>query len=219
MDAKLVRFIPPLEPSRFRIVSLPTHTPTSFFNWPYSPTGLSVYYQIPFLLFPVIDMADNKPLGHATLTVQPSPQNVAAIIEIAASEKNVSKVHFLLSAGHGWREHEGLAFLYRRIGHIELQFSNGSSQRVDMVLGKNIREWAFGNSPNLVTEIDTAQTIPAWLSHDSTKRFDLMTISIQGSPKDLRSITVVGHFEDDHPGKEFPTPSINVSAITCECKG
>lgn len=216
VDVKLVRFIPPLQRGRYRIVTLPLQEPPEYFNWPYSPTGLSVYYEIPFLLLPVFN-SEGRSFGHAVLTVQPSEENVADVKTINAVESRITHVHFLISAGHGWREHNGLTFLHRRIGYLEISFSDGTSQRVNMILGRNIREWAFGNNPNLVTEIDLSLTRPAWHSHDSTKRFDLMSVQIENGPKDIQSIRVVGEFEDSHSGVWLRTPAIIVSAITCEC--
>ena len=214
-DPKLVRFIPPLPPGRFRIAPLPRPVPPPFYNWPYAPTGKLVIYDIPFFLLPVGDDLGNLK-GHLVLTAQPSNENAPDLKEIRVQVDRVRAVHILISAGHGWRSHEGVDFLYKRIGYLDFHFAEGTSQREPLVLGKNLREWAFGNNPNLVTELDTSAAKPAWLSHDSTKRIDLLSIPIEQSPRDLQRIEVVGKFEHDHPGKSISTPATIISAITLE---
>lgn len=214
-DPKLVRFIPPLPPGKFRIAPLPRPTPPPFYNWPYAPTGKFVIYDIPFFLLPVGDDLGNLK-GHLVLTVQPSNENIPDVKEIRVQIDNVIVVHILISAGHGWRSHKGVDFLHRRIGYVDLHFADGMSQREPLILGKNLREWAFGNSPNLVTELDMNAARPAWLSHDSTKRIDLLSIPIGGGAKDIHRIELVGKFEVDHPGKSFSTPATIISAVTLE---
>src|SRR3990172_635321 len=214
-DPKLVRFVPPFPPGKFRIVPLPRPEPPPFFNWRYVPTGKIVIYDIPFFLLPVGDPLGNL-MGHLVMTAQPSQLNEADIKQVDMQATRAVAVHFLISAGHGWRSHEGVDFLYKRVGHIDFGFRDGSSQRCDLVLGRNLREWAFGNSTNLVTEIDLAAAKPAWLSHDSTKRFDFLTVAIDGGPRDLVAITLVGKFEHDHPGKVISTPAAIISAATVE---
>jgi len=215
VDPKLVRFIPPLHPTQFKIVSLPATEPQTHFEWPYSPTGKIPVYGIPFFLLPVTGPA-GIPLGHLTVDVQPSEDNAPSTRTIDAQVAGVRHIHLLISAGHGWRMHKGLQFLHRRIGYLRIFFADTTEQRFDLYLGRHLREWAFGNNTNLVTELDLNQARPAWLSHNSTKRFDLLTVGVSGGPKDLHAIEVTGQFEDDHVGKKIATPAIRVSAITVE---
>lgn len=215
VDPKLVRFIPPLPPTKFKIVNLPRPEPPPWFNWPYAPTGKMLLYGIPFFLLPVTDQAGN-PKGHLVIDVQPSKDNDPSTQIVEARVAGAKRVHFLISAGHGWRVHEGIQFLNRRIGYLKFRFINGEEQKVGLILGKHLREWAFGNSTNLVTEIDHNIVKPAWLSHNSTCRFDLLTIDIDNKPKDIESIEVTAVFEDKHPNRKISTPSIIVSAITIE---
>ncbi len=214
IDPKLIRFVPPFRPAQFKIVDLPRNT-GAYYDWQYSPTGLVIVYAIPFFLLPVHD-SQGYPRGHLVLSLQPTSENAAKSEHVEIRAKNVSFAHFLLAAGNGWRERDGIQFLYRRIGSIHLQFDDGQAQSIDLILGKNIREWAFGNSIDLVTEIDTAQAKPAWLSHDNTRRIDMMSVPIAGAPKALRAIQVVAQFEHDHPGKYVYTPAVIISAITLE---
>lgn len=68
----------------------------------------------------------------------------------------------------------------------------------------------------LVTELDTDQAKPAWLSHDSRRRMDLMTVKVAGGPKTLKAIHIQAEFEGDLQGKSIDTPSIIISGITAE---
>lgn len=213
-DPKLSDLIPPLEPTRFKIVNLPDHPEPPVFNWQLTPIGLTMVYQTPFFLEPVFKQ-DGTFLGHKVIDIHPATSNVAQTVEVPVLVEGVSKLHFLLSAGHGRAEHEGVGFLGKRIGYIELEFVDGTSQRENLILGKHLREWAYGNPGNLVREVDYDITKPAWVSHDFTRRIDAMSVPIKEGPKDLTSIRAVAKFEED-PGKSIITPSIIISAITCE---
>jgi hypothetical protein len=215
IDPKLVRFIPPLPPTKFRIINLPRPQRPPYFAYPYAPSGKLVLYEIPFFLLPVLD-SRGAMQGHLALDLQPSQTNEPSSQHVDARVTEASVVHFLISAGHAWRVHEGVQFLGSRVGFLRFQFSGGHEQRIDLVLGTHLREWAFGNNPNLVTELDLSMAKPAWLSHDSTRRFDLLSIDLNNAPRDLHSIQVVAQFEDDHPQKTISTPAIIVSAITVE---
>jgi hypothetical protein len=221
IDPKLIRFIPPLHSTQFKIIRFPDEIPPDYFKYPYVPTGMTIIYQIPFFLLPVTDslLVTNiykAALGHAVIDLQPGTRNEPKSKKLETAVDTAKNVHMLISAGHGLRMDGTIHFLYKRIGYVRLTFRDGSEQRTDLVLGKHLREWAFGNSTNLVTELDLLWSKPAWLSHDSTKRFDLLTIPIDNQPKDLRTIEIVAEFEEEHPDKPFMTPSIIVSAITVE---
>jgi hypothetical protein len=215
IDPKLVRFIPPLRPTQYRILGLPRPLGQKFYNYQFAPVGKVPIYGIPFHLIPVAD-ADAAMRGHLVIDLQPTKTNEARNAQVEAEVRNAKVVHFLISAGHGWRMHEGVQFLNRRIGYLRFVFEVGPSQRFDLVLGKHLREWAFGNNTNLVTEIDLEFTRPAWLSHDSTKRIDILTVPLDSPPRNLILIEAVAEFEDDHAGLLIDTPAIIISAITVE---
>lgn len=214
-DARLMHVVPPLGPTRFETVKLPRRKPPKFYNWSYAPTGLLIMEQIPFFLQPVGDEA-GRLIGHQTIDLGPADDNTATIDEIPVGVKSVSTVHFLLSAGHGFASHEGVQFLGKRIGYLEFEFAGSITQRTDLILGKNIREWAFGNHPDLVRDVDYDLTKPAWVSHDNTRRIDRMSVPVDGGPRTLERIRVVAKFEDEHLEKRMLLPAVIISAITCE---
>lgn len=215
IDPTLVQFIPPLAPSQFKTIGLPRHEPPKFYGYPHSPTGLIVSYSIPFFLVPVLDAAGHS-MGHLAVDLHPTSRNVAEREMIPVDVDNVCSAHFLIAAGHGWRQRDGITFLNRRIGYIRLKFSDGSDQTINLVLGANIREWAFGNNTNLVTEIDVSLARPAWISYDNRRRIDLLSAQIEHGPKHISTIEIVAEFEDTPPGKEVVFPAILISAITLE---
>lgn len=215
IESKLVRFIPPLHPTQFKIIRIPDELPSPYFNYQFAPMGNLILYNIPFFLLPMID-SRGASIGHQVIDLQPGTLNEPRSWNLTGTIERAKALHFLISSGHGWRMHEGVEFLYRRIGFVRIKFNDGTEQRTDLVLGKHLREWAFGNSTNLVTEIDNDWSKPAWLSHDSTKRIDLLSIPITASPKTVAALEIVAEFEQAHPDKHFKTPSIIVSAITVE---
>jgi hypothetical protein len=216
-DAKLIKLIPPLDPKRFKTITLPAHQPPPVYKLPDAPTGLFMLNQIPFFLQPVVDAARNL-IGHQVIDIAPGHGNAATVEEVPANVQDVTAVHFLLSAGNGHVTWEGVQFLGKQIGHVELLFADNTTQRVNLLLGKHIREWAFENFPGLVRDIDPALTQPAWVSYDNAHRIDYMPVSVGGGPKTLKHIRVVAQFEDKHLEKPIALPAIIISAITCERK-
>ena len=211
-DPKLKSMIPPWS-TRYRMIEVPDGSP--LYRLHHALTGLVVVSQIPFYLRPEFDK-DDKLLGHHAIVVQPGENNAERVEQIDYQVDGVSNIHFLIAAGHGWAEHAGVQFLDRNIGRIELVFDDKSTQPVNLVLGKNVREWAYGNSPTgLVREIDYLATKPAWLSYDDHYLLDILSVSIDNGPKDLVRIRVVAKFEED-PSKKIKLPSIIISGITCE---
>jgi hypothetical protein len=215
VDPKLVHIIPPVDPEQFRTLPFPIlDTPQSYL-FPFAPSGLALFNGVPFFLRPTGDK-EGRLIGHQVLNVQPDAHNHMAITELSAVVEGVSAVHLLISAGHGRISHEGVQFLHKRIGYIELIFNDEPTQRVSLVLGRNIREWAFGNPFDLVRTVDDSSVHPAWVSHNSYCRIDQLTIAIQDAPRDLKAIHLAAKFEDDQPGREFMFPAVILSAATAE---
>jgi len=212
-DPILKHFALNVSTTRFKIIPLPESVTPSTYGSSYAPTGLFVIYDVPFLLRPTINNP-SKQIEHAVIDVQPSLDNTPKIASLVVQVENVSKVHLLQSAGHGYASLAGIQFLGKHIGYIELQFSNDTIQREYFILGKNIREWACGNTGDLVREIDSHSAMPAWISENSSCLLDMMSVIVVDGPKDLSTIRIVGHFEDKHFG--LLTPAVRISAITCE---
>ena len=197
--------------STFTTIDLPSYQPEKNYGCSCAPTGLIIVYQTPFFLHPVLK--GEKLLGHRVIDIQPGMNNTATIEEVSANVESVSKVHFFLSAGNAWISH---GVQGRRIGHLELGFTDGSKQRVDLMLGEHIREWSFGDrTEEKVNDIDESITRPAWVSHDNTCRIDTMSVSVDEGPKDLIMVQIVAELEEPLE-KAVPPPSIIISAITCE---
>jgi hypothetical protein len=212
-DPKLANQVPSLA-TKFRLVDIPEYEPPRYLQFPLSPVGLFMIQKIPFYLKPAIDKT-GRVLGHCVVDVQPDYYNVARTAVIDALVEDVSKIHFLIAAGHGWSEHEGIQFLQRRIGYIELMMTGGAIQSEDLILGRNVREWAFGNAQELVRVIDESYASPAWVSYNNHYRIDTISLSVRDGPKGLSRIKVVAQFEIGI-NKKIRTPAIIISAITCE---
>jgi hypothetical protein len=86
-----------------------------------------------------------------------------------------------------------------------------------LVLGKNIREWAYGNQGNLVRVIDYDSAKPIWIAHDYSCLLDLMPVTVTEGPKTLITIRIVAEFEETYPG--ITKPATRISAVTCERTG
>lgn len=215
-DAKLVQVSPPIEPARFLMLDLPRREPINVYGWPHTPLGVNIFYDVPFFLQPVTDASTNNIIGHHAIDIRPTKAHDRAIVEMPVHVMGLQTIDFLLSAGNGWVMSEGILFLGKRIGYVELVFVDDSTQRIDLTLGKNIREWFFGWNANLVNRVDFSITKPAWVSHDQSRRFDFLSTSVFNGPKDLAMLRVVAVFEDASRDRMANYPSIIISAITCE---
>jgi len=216
VDSRLLHFLPEHQRSRFRTVSLGTQSSLAHYPYQYVPTGLIMIYQIPFFLPPWLD-ENGDCLGHHMLIVAPTENNEIQIREVTARVDAVSKVHFLVSAGNGWAEQQGIQLLGKRVGRIEFEFADGGTQTTHLILGKHIREWAFGNSPDkLVTTIDYCCTKPAWRSEPGFCLIDALSVSVEDGPRDMVKIRLFAKIEEELGGKKISLPHIQISAITCE---
>ena len=87
----------------------------------------------------------NPPLGTTTLNGVTFTTGSAVVLgngaqaAYALSYKNPNKVYVLLNSAN-------TAFWYdgNTVGRVSLTFDNGATQNVDLVVGSNLREWAFG---------------------------------------------------------------------------
>lgn len=108
----------------------------------------------------------------------------------------------------------GLQFVGRRIGYLELRFSNDVVRKDYLVLGGNIREWAHGSGHEVVKELGNSLARPVWLSHDRFCLLDILSLQVNQLPNLLEGIHVVAEFEERIPG--VMKPAVRISAITCE---
>ena len=75
-----------------------------------------------------------------------------ASIDLSPKQPGVSSVFALVNSGHSLTS---LGFSGREIGRIVMQFDDGLSFAEPLVLGRNIREWAAGNSSGRVVDTVT----------------------------------------------------------------
>ena len=75
-------------------------------------------------------------------------------------------VYLLVNSGGSETKYEGL-----RLGEIQVIFSDGSRQTTNLVLGKNIREWAVGNQTrmSLVVKVEDIASQPALDVQNATR--------------------------------------------------
>jgi hypothetical protein len=213
LDPRLKHFAPSI-PSSFITLDLPFDKTPKTYGRPHCPIGVFVVYDIPFRLVPEFNQSTHD-YEHAIIDISPDIQtNLPSVVSVPVSLSNVEKVHFLITAGHGRVSYQGVEFVKRRIGYLELRFSNDAVQKEYLVLGANIREWAYGSEHEIVEELDHSLARPVWLSHDRFCLLDLLSVKVEQFPNQLESIHVVAEFEERIPG--IMKPVVRVSAITCE---
>ena len=117
--------------------------------------------------------------------------------------------YFVINAGDAQSKQSG-----DTIGCIELEFSDSTMQPCDLVLGKNIFEWAVNNPGNLVTKpVGSGQVVRIYSGPNTSgndSRLDVLEIPIlrQNREKTLAAIT----FSQDHSSRA----KFFVCAITIE---
>lgn len=161
-------------------------------------------------------VADDKVTyqGIRGLRVQPNRSNVADIKEVDIHVESVNAVFMLIVAGHSYKRQENLQFENNEIGRIELHFREGPFQPQPLILGGNIREWAFKTKGVVGTLSDDA-TVQIWEPLDGWCTLDMLRIEIEGGPKTLERIRIIGKFGGEGTLQRAPFPAIHVCAITC----
>lgn len=140
----------------------------------------------------------------------------ATIIDLQPSIRRPIAAHFLVNAGGAQSSHRG-----RTLGRLRFRFTDDTSMTEELVLGKNIREWAIGNaSPGLlVTNVDPTSAVKiAWSGRNVSGNdaiMDCLTIFLQKGQRKppLHQIEVV---RDVGPGATRDNLGFFVSAITIE---
>jgi hypothetical protein len=105
----------------------------------------------------------NPPVGAVTLGGMPFSTDSAVDLSAGASAsysisyQNPTKVSLLLNTANTAWWYEGSP-----IGRVTLSFANGSTQGVDLVVGSNVREWAFGTDWTVDSLSDTANAANVW---------------------------------------------------------
>jgi hypothetical protein len=213
-DPKLGQVTPPLDPNKFRLLEFPMRPDglvTGCYKFPYTLFGIVIIYGVPFSFQPVMNQENQNTVGHHAIDIFPTNTNHRVSCEITANVERLSRIYFLIAAGNGWN-----SFLGKRVGYIDLVFVDSSIQRIELILGKNVREWNFGWSANLVNTVDFSLIKPAWVSHDQSHRIDFMAVDVTNGSKNLERIQVVAEYGGSYDEKFEVYPSVVISAITCE---
>jgi hypothetical protein len=105
----------------------------------------------------------NPPLGTTTLKGVTFTTGSAVVLgngtqaAYALSYKNPNKVYLLLNSANTAFWYEG-----NTVGRVTLTFDSGATQSVDLVVGNNLREWAFGTDWTVDSLYDTANASNWW---------------------------------------------------------
>ncbi len=123
------------------------------------PTGEVVFNGVPFLI-----SQDRKGIFNTSALRGKDTVH----LKLSKSFKGVTSVYFLINSGNSLKENEGETF-----GIIKFGFEENIFQQTDLILGKNIREWAPGNLPpgRLADTVIDSLSQPAWVgtNHSGNK--------------------------------------------------
>lgn len=100
------------------------------------------------------------------------------VIQVDTHISNPVGVYLLIQAGWGLTQYDG-----QQIGNVRLEFSDGSSFDTPLILGFNIRDWAWEN-PMAVNTASSLTLQPAWKGkapNGTPGGMDILTIDIPDS--------------------------------------
>ena len=195
-------------------------------NW-LAPTRDSTLQARPPIQFPrgkiwlgdvLFEIAGKEHTGELMgISVTPDRANHAKVRTIVEQVDSVIEIDVIVSAGnaHKFEPSDKVPFEGKRIGRIELHFEGVPSQIVDLILGRNIREWAIKNPGVVDTFSDKIAMQNVWQSLNGRFIQDMLRIPVQGGPKRLVRIKIVGEFGEDVSLREGNFPTIQVAAISC----
>ena len=189
-----------------------------------APNGSIILGGVPFKV-------ETREHGALMTMVKPTSTNEAAVRDLNVRCANVVSVYFLISAdwaikswqgarpGEGWDE--------KIIGQITLTFRDGTRQEQELRLGHHLRDTSVGNQPWAVDQIRSKQTRQVWLSSDERFALDMLRIDIEGSPKHLENIRIIGKLEvaavprvslqasGTEEASEPRLPGVKILGVTC----
>ena len=153
------------------------------------------------------------------LQLHPDRSNAPDTVSIPVKLDAITSVFFLLVAGCGHIQIQGIRFEDRQIGFIELCFGvDVPLQTQPLVLGRHIREWSCYDpiKSDLVKTISDNATRQVWLSRDKQNVLDMLRIDIKDAPRYLDSVRITAEYDPPVQLSTPYTPRINVFAITCQ---
>src|SRR3972149_2946928 len=184
-------------------------------------------------LFPVADfnfrnLYQNFPWGLLTLGAVPFdiPENnngatsghgVVETVILSTNPIKVKTVYLFLNSWDTWLPYDHL-----KLGEVSINFEDSTSQKTDLVIGENIREWRHGNdiypTVNTVTSPDSTEVFtgnPSSLAGPAV--LDMLKIEIDQSnlDKNVTSISVTDSLIEVIPNT--PTdPNLFLAGLTLE---
>lgn len=181
-----------------------------------SPFGVIMSSGVPIRILPYVDRFQIT--GHTVIKIQPKDYGVSNRLDILCDISNVKRIYIVWTAGNGWRFFKNIQFEGRRIGILQINFSDGSNQIVQVILGHNIREWTSGDpqSPRKVSRLNDSAVSQFWESKEGLHVLDLMKIEVQQYPKHIRSLSITAQFEFPNQLSGAELPQFQISAITFE---
>lgn len=137
--------------------------------------------------------------GHLRFcSVSPGPENTLASCDMYVSVPDVFEVYFLISTSFGLRVNKDTEWEGRQVGSIKLTSKEGGQAGIQLILGRNIRDWYRGFQPHAVFKLIDDQTVCGYYNPDTGASIDLMSVVL---PKkiDLARISIEARLESTEP--------------------
>jgi formylglycine-generating enzyme required for sulfatase activity len=138
-------------------------------------------------------------------------QQQSVIIPGAISAKTV---YVLCTAGNAHLNIGDAELWGKRIGCLEFEFDDGDTHRVDLIVGKNIRDWSYKHE-KVVGTLSDFRAEQVWRDPKNEATIDMLRIELTDAPRDVRQCKVIAELQDIPTSYEGLLPTIRIAGITC----
>jgi formylglycine-generating enzyme required for sulfatase activity len=133
--------------------------------------------------------------------------------EIKPGAKNIISAYVLVTAGNAHRVIDDIEFEAKKIGYLEFQFDEGEPYRLELELGKNIREWSYKH-PDVIQTLTDFRVQQVWRDPKDEATFDMLRIDFPDPPCNVIHCQLVMDIEDIPGSYKGSLPSVRISGLT-----
>ncbi len=124
--------------------------------------------------------------------------------------------YVLVTSGSALRIVENVEFENRLIGLLEFyseEFGENNPYQIDLVLGKNIRDWSYRN-PNVVQTVSDPSVEQVWTDSSDQITIDMLSVTLPSVPVKIDYCKICSHIPGLPSYYNFNFPSIKISGLT-----
>ena len=133
--------------------------------------------------------------------------------EITPGARNVTAAYALVTSGNARRIAENVEFEGLRIGYLEFYLEDEAPFTIELVLGKNIRDWSYKH-PDVVQVVIDRSVEQVWRDSKDEATIDMLKIVFPNAPCNIKYCQVCVQIEGVPASYKHTYPSIRLSGLT-----